>query len=42
MDGVGIYEWPDGKKYLGNYSKGLKHGHGVYRSNDGKLYIGDW
>jgi hypothetical protein len=32
MEGPGILEFPDGDKYLGEYSGGNREGHGVYES----------
>ena len=42
MDGYGIYQWRDGRRYEGNYQKDKKHGHGIYTWADGRQYNGDW
>ncbi len=43
MDGEGRYNWPNGDKYIGGYSKGLRSGYGEmeYRSK-GESYRGQW
>lgn len=28
-DGFGLYTWPDGTKYKGNFKQGRQHGHGA-------------
>lgn len=35
MHGNGKYEWPDGRKYDGQYEDDLKHGYGVFTWPDG-------
>ena len=42
MHGQGIYSWPDGRKYDGNYDMDKKHGYGVYYWQDGRKYEGQW
>lgn len=42
MHGKGIYSWPDGRKYDGDYKEDKKHGVGTYTWTDGKRYIGEW
>lgn len=42
MHGTGVYTWPDGKRYQGEYKKGLKEGWGVYTWKNGKEYTGTW
>ena len=42
LDGSGIYSWPDGRKYDGQYVDDKKHGHGIYYWPDGKKYEGGW
>lgn len=42
MDGSGVYTWPDGRKYEGQYLKDKKHGEGKYTWEDGKFYKGSW
>ena len=29
-DGIGLFEWPDGKKYKGEWKNGKQHGLGEY------------
>lgn len=42
MNGEGVYAWPDGKKYIGEYKDDLKHGIGKMEYPDGKIYEGEW
>ena len=42
MDGYGVYKWPDGRKYEGQYIKDKKAGHGDYKWPDGRKYTGAW
>ena len=42
MEGEGIFEWPDGRKYIGEYKNDKKEGHGVFTWNDGRIYDGNW
>lgn len=41
MNGRGIYYWPDGRSYEGEYSNDKKQGYGIYIWPDGRsiLYI---
>lgn len=42
MHGSGIFTWPDGRKYEGEYSNDKKHGIGTYTWSDDKKYEGQW
>ena len=42
MDGIGVYEWPDGRKYMGQYSLNVKSGYGIYIYKDNRVYIGNF
>ena len=42
LDGKGIYYWPDGRRYDGDYENDKKHGFGAYYWPDGKAYEGHW
>lgn len=42
MDGKGIFRWPDGKTYEGEYVKDKKQGKGTYKWPDGRVYEGGW
>jgi len=42
IHGNGIYTWPDGKYYNGEYHQDQKQGYGIYRWPDGKQYEGGW
>lgn len=40
--GKGIYIYPDGTSYKGDWIDGNKHGKGKMVYPDGKSYKGDW
>ena len=42
MHGVGIYTWPDGRKYNGRYEYDQKNGFGTYYWANGRKYMGFW
>lgn len=42
MEGEGRFEWVDGRKFQGCFSKGVMHGHGVYTWKDGRRYEGEY
>jgi hypothetical protein len=42
MDGKGSFEWPDGRKYKGEYYDDKKSGYGVFKWPDGRKYKGAW
>ena len=44
MEGKGIFEWPDGRKYDGNYVDDLKSGVGTFYwpGPDKRKYEGHW
>ena len=42
MHGKGVYTWPDGRKYDGDYVDNKMHGKGVYTWPDGAKYDGDF
>lgn len=42
MNGKGIFKWPDGRSYEGEYKDDKKHGFGVLKWADGKKYEGLW
>ena len=37
-----MFEWPDGRKYEGNYVDDKKEGHGTFHWPDGRKYDGQW
>jgi hypothetical protein len=39
---LGIYQWPTGGKYVGNWKADRMNGFGTYTRNDGVIYIGVW
>ena len=42
MHGNGIYKWPDGRTYEGEYKYDKKDGFGIFKWNDGRIYKGYW
>lgn len=42
MQGRGVFTWPDGRHYEGQYFDDKKHGYGVFTWPDGKKYEGSW
>lgn len=42
MEGTGEFEWPDGRKYIGEYIDDKKHGQGTFVWPDGRKYEGAW
>ena len=42
MEGKGIFLWPDGRKYEGEFKNDKKNGYGEFTSSDGKKYKGEW
>ena len=42
MDGFGVFTWPDGRVYEGQYENDMKSGNGVFFWPDGRKYDGKW
>ncbi len=42
MHGRGIFKWPDGRVYDGDYAHDKKHGFGRVCWPDGREYEGEW
>ena len=42
MHGKGIYTWPDGRKYTGDFANDKKEGHGIFKWADGRVFNGLW
>lgn len=40
--GHGIYNWPDGKYYKGEFFNDKKHGYGELYHNEALKYKGNW
>lgn len=40
--GYGIYTWPNGDVFMGQWVDEVRHGGGIFRSADGREYIGAW
>jgi hypothetical protein len=38
----GVYIWPNGEEYVGEWRSGLMEGDGTYRWPDGEHYEGEW
>jgi hypothetical protein len=39
---MGIFEWPDGRRYEGMWKEGKQHGKGVLYEKDGSQKVGEW
>ena len=42
MDGKGVFKWPDGIIYEGEYKKDVKSGKGKLFLEENKYYEGNW
>ena len=42
LEGRGIFTWPDGRKYEGEYKNDKKEGYGIFNWNNGNQYKGFW
>ncbi len=42
MEGKGVFKWPDGRVYNGEYKNDKKDGYGEFSWNDGRKYKGYW
>ena len=42
MHGEGVFTWPDGRRYEGEYRNDLKDGYGTFKWRDGREYSGRW
>ena len=42
LNGTGTYHYVRGKKYVGEWKDGKKHGQGTYTYPDGKQYVGEF
>lgn len=42
MHGKGLFSWPDGRKYNGEYRDDLKEGYGEFEWADGRKFEGGW
>ena len=42
MNGYGVYIWPDGKKYEGEFLNDKRNGEGIMNFPDGRTYDGGW
>ena len=38
----GVFTWPDGKRYEGDYVEDNKEGEGTFKWPDGRVYEGEW
>ena len=38
----GFEKFTDGRKYVGEYKDGKRHGQGTYTHHDGRKYEGEW
>ena len=42
MHGKGLFTWPDGKMYNGEFIENIKQGYAEFKWSDGKIYKGSW
>ena len=42
MHGHGVYKYPSGAIYQGEYKDGYRHGQGTYKNPKGETYIGGY
>jgi len=42
MNGIGVYSWPDGKMYIGEYVDNFKQGYGIFKLENGNIHSGYW
>jgi hypothetical protein len=42
MNGIGVFTWPDGRLYKGNYVDDKKEGWGKFVWQNGRVYEGEW
>jgi hypothetical protein len=40
--GAGLFVYPDGSHYSGEFENGKKHGHGTYTYANGDVYVGEF
>ena len=40
MHGKGVYKWPEGGEYDGEYVNGIKEGKGIFTWEDGRIFKG--
>ena len=38
----GIFTWPNGDTYEGEYKDDIRNGFGIYKYKDGNRYEGEW
>ncbi len=41
-NGYGMFTWPGGAKYVGEWKKGEAHGQGTFTFPSGTKYVGEW
>ncbi len=42
MHGEGVFNWPDGRKYIGHYQNDLRTGYGEMQHPSGNVFKGEW
>ena len=42
MEVFGIFAWPDGRCYAGQYLNDQKHGYGTFSWPNGSQFVGEW
>lgn len=41
-EGFGVVKFGNGEKFMGNFVKGMAHGHGTYYKRNGEKVMGLW
>ena len=42
MHGKGIYKWPDGTEYIGDYKDDIREGKGIFKWKNGIMFEGNF
>ena len=42
MNGLGVFTWPDGNQYIGQYLNDKRHGKGILKKANGDRFEGMW
>jgi hypothetical protein len=42
MEGKGVEQWADGRRYEGDFKAGKKDGEGTFEWPNGSKYVGSW
>ena len=42
LEGSGIYKWPDGTEYIGEYKNTIREGKGMFKWKNGVIFEGNF